>query len=49
MVEKALLYIQNYKYWYTKYLTDFIPKRESGYNIRNGNKPWIESLRKPKN
>ena len=24
-----------------KYLTDLIPKREVGYNIRNGNKPFL--------
>ena len=28
MIEKALLYVQNYKYWYSipKYFSDLIPK-----------------------
>ena len=38
MVEKALLSVRNYKYWYTQILTDFIPKGEIGYNIRIRNK-----------
>ena len=41
MVEKALLWIQNYNIGIPKYLTDLIPKGEIGYNIRNENKPFL--------
>ena len=41
MVEKALLYVQIINIGIPKYLTDFIPKREIGYNIRNRNKSFF--------
>ena len=42
MVEKALLHVQNYiNIGIPKYLTDLIPKREIGYNIRNRNKSFF--------
>ena len=41
MVEKALLYVQNYKSWYTQIPSGLIPKREIGYNIRNRNKSFF--------
>ena len=36
MVEKALLCVQNYKYWYIQ-----IPKHEIGYNTRIRNKSFF--------
>ena len=41
MVEKVLLYVQNYKYWHTQIPYWSYLKREIEYNIRNGNKPFF--------
>ena len=42
MVEKALLYVQNYKYWYTQIPYRFIPKWEIGHHIRNRNTSFFQ-------